>query len=363
MPPASPRRVAPLALRATALALLGAACGPRTTSPPPSMAQVMEYVADGDCAAAEPLLQRLLAEAQGNAAAVHHYLGVCRQAAADLAGAEGHYREALRANPALFEARNNLGVVLGELGRHDESLAVLTELTQAFPEEAEGFYNLGYEQYATGDKEGAVASFRRAGELDTCRADTLVLAAAALLELQRRDEALVALREAVRRQPDDALVALGAARGFADAGVPDEAVPALVAAAASPGNAADLVTNVALELRSLGRPAEALAAARAAVDRAAGDEELRRATLAFCLVAREAGRSAETEPVLRAALARLPEDPLLNFYLGGVLVEAGRCAEAAPLLKKAAQPSAGPGLSESQSAEARRALAACGAEP
>ncbi|MBI5489653.1 MAG: tetratricopeptide repeat protein [Deltaproteobacteria bacterium] len=351
-------------LRVAALAALVAAGCPAHTTPPPTMAQAVEAIADDDCAAAEPMLHRLLDEQLGDPAQLHHYLGVCRQTAGDLPGAEAHYREALRLNPALYESINNLGVVLGELGRHDEAVAVLGMLAQAYPDEPEAHYNLGFEQAQAGDLEGALASFRRAAELDTCGAQALLQESEVLRALGRLDERIEVLQEAVRRLPGDGICAVALARALREAGRQQEAVAPLLAAAADPANDASTVAAVALELRNLGHDDHALAAARGAIARAGGDDEaLRVATLSYALIARAAGRGDDAEAVLREALVRLPGHRELSFFLGGLLAEQGRCDEAIPLLKAANAAFVSADPASPQARETTRALEACGAAP
>ncbi|MBI5498963.1 MAG: tetratricopeptide repeat protein [Deltaproteobacteria bacterium] len=351
-------------LRAAALAALLAAGCPAHTLPPPTLAQAIEAIADDDCAAAEPMLHRLLDEERGDPAQLHHYLGVCRQTAGDLAGAEARYREALRVNPALYESINNLGVVLGEQGRHDESVAVLGMLVQAYPGEPEAHYNLGFEQAQAGDAEAALASFRRTAELDTCGVEALLQASEVLRGLGRLEERILVLEEAVRRRPGDGICAVALSRALREAGRMQDAVAPLVAAAADGANDASTVAAVALELRNLGRDDEALAAARGAMDRAGADgEALRVAALTFALIARAAGRGADAEAALREALDRLPGQPELSFFLGGLLAEQGRCDEAVPLLKAAHTAFAAADPASPQARETARALGACGAAP
>ena len=350
--------------RVAALAVLLAAGCPARTTPPPSLARAVEHIADGDCDAAEPILRRLLDEQLVDPAQLHHYLGVCRQADGDLAGAEPHYREALRINPALFESINNLGVVLGELGRHEEAVAVLGMLAQAYPAEPSAHYNLGFEQAQAGDLEAALTSFRRAAELDTCGADALLQASEMLRALGRLEERVEVLQEAVGRAPGDAVAALALARALREAGRMQEAIAPLVAAVSEETNDAQALAAVALELRNLGHDDDALAAAQAAIGRAGDDgEALRVATLTFAVIARAAGRNEDAQSALRAAIERQPGQPDFAFFLGGLLAEEGRCDEAIPLLKRAHGAYAAADPSGAQVRESARALEACGAPP
>ncbi|MBI5501551.1 MAG: tetratricopeptide repeat protein [Deltaproteobacteria bacterium] len=292
------------ALSALVFALAGCPPGETTTPPPPrgEMADAVDMIARGDFPAAEALLGQLLRDHLAEPAQAHHYLGVCAEQREDWAAAEEHYREALRRQPGLFESRHNLGNVLHYRGRDDDALATLTELTLAFPEEAEGFLALGIQQEEMGDHEGALASLGKASELD----------AAPL--------------------PPPVESSMGASAGFA------------------------ALFETAAILGELGRTDEELAVMREAVARSSG-APIAAVGLARALL--RAGREDEAETALRDCLATHPGDATAGFVLGGLLVEARRCDEAVPLLQAAlpvflaANPEAG------TVRKIREALAAC----
>jgi superkiller protein 3 len=285
----------------------GCPAGDTTPNRPPprgEMADAIELIASGDYAAAEPLLESLLREHCAEPAQAQHYLGVCAEHREDWPAAEAHYREALRRNPGLFESRYNLGNVLFYEGRNDEALAVFTELTEAFPEEADGFLALGMQQHAMGDGEGALASLRQAVELDGSDV------------------------------PPPAEQTMGDHPGFV----------ALL-------EAADVLVE-------LGRPDEALDLRREAVRRAAGSAA---PVVALATALVRADRRDEAQAALRDGLAAEPGDPALSFVLGGLLVEEGRCDEALPLLHAALPAYLADDPDGNVVRKLREALAACGA--
>jgi tetratricopeptide (TPR) repeat protein len=289
------------------LLLAGCPAGP-TTPPPPQgeMADAVQLIAEGRYAEAQPLLEALLREHRAEPAQAYHYLGVCAEAREDWAAAETDYREALRRNPGLFESRYNLGNVLFYQGRNDEALAVLTELTQAFPEEADGFLALGLQQREMGDAEGALASLRKAAELDSSPV------------------------------PAPAAETAGEHPGFL----------ALL-------EAADVLGN-------LGREDERIALLREAVGRSPGSPE---AIVPLAAALAGTGRRAEAETVVREALAVAPGDPALGFVLGGLLAERGACAEAVPFLQSALAAYEARDPQGTAAGKIREGLAACSAAP
>ncbi|MDI7267780.1 MAG: tetratricopeptide repeat protein [Myxococcota bacterium] len=358
-----------MTIRATTTASLCAAllagCGARAVpsqAPPPSMADAVALVEREDYAAAEPILEALLRERLAPPAEAHHYLGVCAQARGDFANAESHYREALRRQPALFESRLNLGGVLGTLGRHAEALEMLRGLADAFPDEPQAHLALAFQQQTMGDLDAALASCRRAAGIDPTDVDAALMEAD-ILELQgRHDDRPAALEAALRRTAGDPRIAVTMADAYAGLGRPHEAIVMYVFATAAPGADATMLGGIALELRDLGAVDEALDAAAAGVERSADGPEHVRAVLTLARIARGAGRADAAETALRSGLRRRPGDRVLSLYLGGILAEAGRCDEAAPLLRAARSAFAEDDPAGRHAAEAAAALVSCGAE-
>lgn len=356
-------RMVPLTCALVA-ACAAAACGPRQaapTTPPPSIHDAAALVEMEDYEGAQPVLERLLREHLAEPAEVHHYLGVCAQAQGRFAEAEMHYKEALRRRPELFESRLNLGSALGAMERHDEALEVLVGLTEAFPEEAEAYLALAFEQRMAGDDGAAEASYRRAMEIDPDGVEAPLGLSVVLDRLGRGDEAIALLEETARGtdriEPD-----LTLADAFERAGRIDEAIVTLVGATASPQADSALLGGIALKLRDLGAPDQALEAARVGVERAEDDPGYRLAALALALVARAIDRPEKAEAALREALARIPEDRTVRLFLGGILAETERCAEAVPLLETARDAYSAENPEAAAAREAAAALARCGVE-
>jgi len=92
--------------------------------------------------------------------------------------AEATFRRALEIDPKNQSARNNLGLVLGETGRYEESLA---EFRQAGGE-AEAQSNLAYCKTRAGDLQGAKSAYHRALSLN----QELKPAAEALMQLAQQ---------------------------------------------------------------------------------------------------------------------------------------------------------------------------------
>lgn len=91
-------------------------------------------------------------------------LGLAYRSRGDDRKAEEHFRRAIRKRPDYSEAHNNLGVLLGRLGRSDEALrefeAAVSNVLYATPEI--GYYNMGEEYSRRNDTEKAAAMYRKA---------------------------------------------------------------------------------------------------------------------------------------------------------------------------------------------------------
>ena len=103
------------------------------------------------------------------------------------------YREAVRVNPNLAPAHDNLGVMLAERGSADEAVAAYRRAIEVNPGAARPYYNLGNALAARGDWDGALAAFRKALELQPDFAEAHCNLGHALRELGRLGEAVKAL--------------------------------------------------------------------------------------------------------------------------------------------------------------------------
>ncbi len=76
------------------------------------------------------------------------------------------FGQALELDPSMVEARNGLGVALGQLGRHEEAVQAFEKVLVARPEAAHVLSNLGFSQLRAGRMDDARLSLRRALELE-----------------------------------------------------------------------------------------------------------------------------------------------------------------------------------------------------
>jgi tetratricopeptide (TPR) repeat protein len=99
-------------------------------------------------------------------AAIRNDLAVARQRAGDSAGAIAALREAVKLDPARFEAQLNLGVRLRESGALAEARDHLHAAHRLQPDSARALHSLANVTRDLGDLDGAIALLRRAVAVD-----------------------------------------------------------------------------------------------------------------------------------------------------------------------------------------------------
>jgi len=198
------------------------------------------------------------------------YAGLGRQEEAIAA-----FQRAIELDPTLAAPRNGLGAVYAGLGRQEEAIAAYRRAIELDPTDAYPHNGLGTVYRALGRQEEAIAAYQRAIELDPTLATPHNNLGDEYLQLGRLEEAEAEFQERTRLSPDDALsaeVCLGviarhrgdneaAARHFERAlAIWDTGWQRRLQSPAG------LLENKALALLGLGRPQEALAALRQALD-------------------------------------------------------------------------------------------------
>lgn len=108
---------------------------------------------------------------------------------------------ALRLNPAYAEAHMNRGITLASLKRHDEALAAYGKAIQLNAGRAEAFNNRGNTLQALNRPEDALADFDKALALNPAFADALLNRGNTLKALNRLEDALESYDRAVALQP------------------------------------------------------------------------------------------------------------------------------------------------------------------
>jgi tetratricopeptide (TPR) repeat protein len=260
------------------------------------------------------------------------------------------YQRAVRANPRLVEAHNNLGNIMLQLGRQDDAITCYQGALTFAPEDAQVLCNLGnalrqkgslpdalaFTQRAIardpklniahnnlglilaaqGEREQAVASFRTALQLSPNYLDALMNLGNVLRESGARREALVTYGRAIEIDPNSA-------EGYCNLGTTLFDLRNFDAAAANFRRALALLPNYAPAHFGLGgalrlqrRPAEAHAACLAAL---AIDPDYPQALALLGELHADEGRFMEAEKLFQRAIAAKPD-----FAFGIVSIAASR---------------------------------------
>jgi serine/threonine-protein kinase len=265
-----------------------------------------------------------------------HYLtnlGIALYEDGDLKGAVAAYRKAIELNPNLANAHNNLGAVYCDDFRDfDGAVAEFEASLRIGPERATTHRNLGHARKGQGDFAGAAAAYRRAIELDPRLADAHNSLGVLLLDhLGDPRGALAELRVATSLAPQDAMYRTNLAYALQQGGDEPGAITALRKAVESDRDYAPALERLAWLLvtsrdQRLRDPAEAVALAARAQDRAPGVTRLR--TLGAAQY--RAGRLADAIHSLKLACYLHDEGgtPRIGFFLAMAYQESGREDEA-----------------------------------
>lgn len=130
-----------------------------------------------------------------------------RQGRDAAAAAEKLYREAMAANPLDASPVNNLGALMGELGRPDDQLALYRRAVEIDPGYADAWHNIGLWHEDRSQWAQAHDAFARALSSKPLAEMTLQLDAVALVRLGRAQEARQQLERAAAAAPTPGILA------------------------------------------------------------------------------------------------------------------------------------------------------------
>lgn len=328
----------------------------------------------GDLDAALLLFERVLVADPRNVEA-HTYLGVIKDRAGDLRGAEKHFAAAAADAPLLPSARNNHGAILLRLGRTAQAQAQFEVSLKLDPRQPSALVNLAQIHFAA----GAPEQLARARELFTraqaIAPDASVARALVVIALRLGDAAaaknhyrdyrtLVAANTAgnaaAQGEADAASAHAALGTALLAAGLAEEATVELAAAHALAPSDAEVVVNLARahlgrkDIPAAGRTLEgavargmqsapvyaaladvyvksnhienAIPAMRLAIERDGGNEEYR---FRYAMMLTETGAPAAAIIRLNESLEKFPASPRLWFALGLAHFKSSKNDEAA----------------------------------
>jgi predicted O-linked N-acetylglucosamine transferase (SPINDLY family) len=182
-----------------------------------------------------------------------------------LADAEALYRQILAAQPAHFDALQNMGVLACQVGRQDVAVDWLRRAIAVQPANAAAHSNLGEACRELGRLDEAEAHYRRALEMNPDYPEAHNNLGNVLCEKDRTEEAIAACRRALALRPDfsDAHNNLGIA--LMQRGALEEAIASCRRALELQPAFADASVNLGTALCKAGRFEEAASAYREAL--------------------------------------------------------------------------------------------------
>ena len=311
---------------------------------PPELTQAEANIQKNDCAAAEPLLRKVVERDPANYLAWYD-LGFVLNALGKTEDSIAAYRKSVAAKPDVFESNLNLGLMLAKAGQPgaDQFLRAATSLkptSNADEGRARAWLSLAHvlEASKPGD---AIEAYQQASQLQPKDVEPH-LSAAPLLEQQNRfAEAEAQYKAALALNPSssDALAGLANLymRGhrFTDA---EAVLRKLVVLRPD-----DAATHMQLGrmLAADGQPDDAVVELQAALKLAPGDAGVQRDLVD---VYAAAGKYLEAEAQIRMLLAANPNDPGLHLLLGQTLLKGRKFPEAQQELLASVQlkPDSGP---------------------
>ena len=193
-------------------------------------------------------------------AAYQHFL------AGRLAEAELACRQALQADPRQADSLHLLGVIAGQTGHAQDSLALFDQAIAVVPGFAEAHCNRGVALMSLGQARAAEQAFRRSLELKPRQVEAWFGLGNLKAFENAPDAAAEAFRQALAVQPDNAQAWTNLAIALQRQGRLDEAVAAYERARAILPGAALIHYNLAIALLALGLADEAAASSRRAVE-------------------------------------------------------------------------------------------------
>jgi tetratricopeptide (TPR) repeat protein len=214
----------------------------------------------------------------------HYVWGRLFSEAARFTEAEEELKKAVKLDPDVIEAREELGKVLIKLGKNDEAISVYNDILLLDPDNFSSWYNM----------------------------------AAAHVRAKRWKDAAKCFREAVRIRPDSHKSYYNLAMALEESGDRESSIKAYQKSIELQPDFADAYNNLGILLTFEGRREEALEVYEEGIRRSPGDYSLH-LNMGICLL--EEGRNREAAAAFRNALDIKPDELEIYYYLGAALIE------------------------------------------
>ncbi len=272
-----------------------------------------------------------------NLDAAHNNLGILLKNLKRYEEAETAYRKAIELDPSYATAYNNLGILLRNLKRYEEAEAAFRKAIELDPSDATAYNNLGNLLSDENLKryEEAEVAYRKAIELDPSYAAAYNNLGSLLDDLKRYEEAEAAFRKAIELDPSDAAAYYNLGILLRNLKRYEEAEAAYRKAIELDPSYATAYSNLGNLLRNLNRYEEAEAAYRKAIELDPSDA--RAYSNLGLLLHKNLKRYEEAEAAYRKAIELDPSDATAYYNLGCLESVRGNFDSAFEYLQRAAQ--------------------------
>jgi protein O-mannosyl-transferase len=256
-----------------------------------------------------------------NLAQAHNNLGKALNDEGRTRDAIAQYEDVLRLNPGLAVAHNNLGSALNAAGRINEAIVQYEEALRLKPDLAEAHGNLGNALNAAGRTNEAIVQYEEALRLAPDDAQTHAELGLALEKTPGRlDDAIAQYEDALRLKPDDAEAHYNLGNALGDEGRAQESIAHYEQALRLKPDFAEAHYNLGVALAHRpGRLNDAVAQYEQALRLKPDDAEAHN-NLGNALNAQ--GRTQEAIAQYQAALRLKPDDAATHFNIAVVLLKA-----------------------------------------
>ncbi len=132
----------------------------------------------------------------------HQHMGYTYQQENNMDAAANEYLQAIRLNPSLTDAYNNLGSIMMVSGRKDEAVSLYQKLLAIDPKFVKAYNNLGSLYSQMNRKDEAIASYHKALEIDPNYAVAYFNLGGIYYEMARYEEAAPLFNKAIQLDPN-----------------------------------------------------------------------------------------------------------------------------------------------------------------
>ena len=168
------------------------------------------------------------------------------------------WRTTLARNPECWMAHTNLGLVLLQKGKVDDSIAQYRSALQMQPDSWDAEYNLGTALLGKAQVDEAILHCERAVRMRPTDPDAQVALGNALFQKGRVDEAIAHYQEAITAQPEHFLARYTLGHALLEKGDLDGAIEVCRSALLLRPSDVDCQTTLAIALEEKGNPVEAI---------------------------------------------------------------------------------------------------------